>query len=310
MATLTGKSLERSGPDFVRFFDPVLQALKANDASARPQEVYEWIIENLNVSDQELQKTNKNGRSNFENKVAFARFYLVKAGYLDGSTRGVWALTESGRETSLDRQAALEVFDYVQKNFGAQTDNHRTTNDAEAAPDDDSPISGDADSVDEYLNLQEVQTELVALLRGMSDKGFEEFCARILRSIGFENVKTLGGSGDGGIDGIGELLVNRFLRTRVAFQCKRYGEGAAITPDKVRDFRGAIAGRVERGIFITTSRFTKASVAEAQRDNVTPVELIDLSALIDILVGEKIGVDERKALRINRNLFSQYSDRK
>jgi len=91
-----GRKERTRGPDFVRFFGPVIEALKEKDASARPSEVYDWIIENLKISENELSKTNKNGKSNFENKVAFARFYLTKAGFIDGSTRGVWALTEKG----------------------------------------------------------------------------------------------------------------------------------------------------------------------------------------------------------------------
>lgn len=140
----------------------------------------------------------------------------------------------------------------------------------------------------------------------MSSKGFEEFCARILRTIGFENVNTRGGSGDAGIDGVGELLVNRFFRTRIAFQCKKYQDSSPITPDKIRDFRGAIAGRVDRGIFLTTSRFTKAAIEEAQRDNAIPIELVDLSTIIEIMLDARIGVVERRALSILPEFFKQY----
>lgn len=101
------KRRERKGPEFIKYFGPVLQALKENDASARPKEVYDWIISNLNIPDEELQKTNKNGQSNFENKVAFARFYLSKVDYIDGRTRGVWALTEKGRSESITPEKAL-----------------------------------------------------------------------------------------------------------------------------------------------------------------------------------------------------------
>lgn len=128
----------------------------------------------------------------------------------------------------------------------------------------------------------------------------------MLRSLGLENVRTQGGAGDRGIDGIGELVVNRFYRTRVAFQCKKYNDANAITPEKIRDFRGAILGRVDRGIFITTSRFTKAALDEAQRENVIPIETIDVSSLIDIILDEKFGVSEAIALKIDRTLFIQY----
>ena len=261
---------KREGPNFVRYFGPVLQAIRAHDASARPKEVYDWIIENVGVSEEELAKTNKNGQSNFENKVAFARFYLSKAGYIDGSTRGVWALTEKGRDAHIDDRTALEVFDEVQSRWSRRR-RTSTNDDLDLAPAEDAPIASEEDFDGEYLNLEQAQEQLAEALRKMSPKGFEEFCARIFRTLGFENVVIRGGSGDGGIDGLGELLVNRFLRTRVAFQCKKYQDGSPVTPERIRDFRGAIAGRVDRGIFLTTSRFTKAASDEARRENVTPI---------------------------------------
>jgi restriction system protein len=300
------RNQNRSGPDFVRFFQPILNALRENDASARPKEVYDWIIENLDISDEELQRTNKNGRSNFENKVAFARFYLVKSGYLDGKTRGVWALTEKGRSIDITPELALQIFDEVQeKNFSKQA-RDSASQVAESAPDDDSLLSEDGEDDSEYLNIDEVREVLLSHIRRMSAKGFEEFCARLLRSMGLENVKTQGGAGDRGIDGTGELLVNRFLRTRVAFQCKKYGDANSITPEKIRDFRGAISGRVDRGIFITTSRFTKAALEEAQRENVIPIEIVDVSRLLDLVIEEKFGVSEAIALRLDERFFSQY----
>lgn len=308
--TEMSRKRKREGPQFIKYFGPVLQALRDNDASARPKEVYDWIIENLEIPEDELAKTNKNGQSNFENKVAFARFYLSKAGYIDGSTRGVWALTDKGRSAHFDERTALKVFDEVQSVWSRRGRPIVEDEDTDAAPDDDAPITtGDGLDAD-YLNLKEAQEQLAEALQGMSPKGFEEFRARIFRTLGFENVLIRGGSGDGGIDGLGELLVNRFLRTRVAFQCKKYGDASPITPERIRDFRGAIAGRVDRGIFLTTSRFTKAASEEARRENATPIELIDLSQIIEILIAEKVGVVERKALAIDGEFFLQYCERK
>jgi restriction system protein len=298
----------RKGPEFMKYFGPVLDAVKENDASARPKEVYDWIIANCNVPEEELEKTNKNGRSNFENKIAFARFYLVKAGYLDGDTRGVWALTEKGRAASIDRHLAMEIFDDVQARFRKRADAPIPDPD-EDAPDDDAIIRADANEEDAYLNLSEAQEQISLALHSMTSKGFEEFCARILRTLGFENVTIRGGTGDGGIDGFGELLVNRFMRTKVAFQCKKYGDGSSVGPEKIRDFRGAIAGRVDRGVFLTTSRFTKAASEEARRDNATPIELVDLPRLIDIVIEERIGVTERRSIKVDAGFFAQYAER-
>jgi restriction system protein len=301
-----GSSKKRKGPEFIKYFDPVLSAIRAQGSSARPKEVYDWIISNQNISEAELLKVNKNGQSNFENKVAFARFYLTKAGYIDGSSRGVWALTEKGRTERLTPEMSLAIFDGVQAQWGRKTDAQDFSGPDAIAPDDDAIIEIAEIDPNDFMNLDEVQTRIKDSLLEMSDNGFEEFCGRLLRTIGFENVTIRGGSGDGGIDGYGELLLNRFVRTKVAFQCKKYGD-QPVTPDKIRDFRGATTGRVDRGIFMTTSRFTKAASEEARRDNAIPIELVDLQGLIDIVIEERLGVRERKSLDIDVGFFEQYS---
>jgi len=200
----------------------------------------------------------------------------------------------------------LQIFKEVQAQWGSRAGEPDEGADIETAPDDDSAVKLNLIEVDEYLNHNEVQKSIAEALFRMSPKGFEEFRARILRSTGFENVTTTGGSGDGGIDGIGDLLIGRFVRTRVAFQCKKYQETTSIAPEKIRDFRGAISGRVERGIFMTTSRFSRAAIEEARRVNTIPIELVDLERLISIIIEEKIGVHERRALEFDRNFFDQY----
>lgn len=300
------KPPRRRGPDFIRFFQPVLDAIKDKDASATPREVCDWIIDKLDVGDEELAKTNKNGRSNFENKVAFARYYLTAEGYLDGSRRGIWSLTEKGRHAELSHEDSLLIFDAVsarQTKKNSEDGAAIAVSDSEYGSDEDSDFS---DSEEIFDKQTETERALRQHLLEMTPNGFEEFTAYLLRRLGLDNVRSQGGSGDQGIDGIGELRVSRFMRTRVAYQCKKYQEGSSITPTMVRDFRGAISGRVDRGIFVTTSNFTKAAREEAQRDNVVPIELIDIENLLEILIDEKIGVAEVKALKIDNDFFGRY----
>lgn len=138
----------------------------------------------------------------------------------------------------------------------------------------------------------------------MTDKGFEELCARLLRHIGFENVKVTGQSGDHSIDGEGYLLINRFVRTKVMFQCKRYAN--TVQAKEIRDFRGAIQGLVEPGIFLTTGTFTKGAREEGARENATAIELVDIDRLLELLIEEGLGVRETKALTIDRDFFAGY----
>ncbi len=242
------------GPKFIQYFQPVLSGLRALGSSAKPKEVYAWIIDHHEVSKSEIEETTKGGQSKFENRVGWARFYLAKAGLIATEQRGVWVLTESGRSANLSHDEAYALFRSIHEQFPRATRGRVNVKSGQASTEED---PGDASAPDEraYLNQDDVNEELVEILRSTTDKGFEELCARLLRHIGFENVKVTGKSGDHGIDGEGYLLINRFVRTKVMFQCKRYA--GAVQVKELRDFRGAIQGRAERGIFLTTGTFTK-----------------------------------------------------
>ena len=284
------------GPRFIRYFQPVLDALGDLGASAKPKEVFEWIAKHHQIPKAEIEGTTKGGQSKFENKVGWARFYLAKAGLIETEQRGVWVLSEKGRNTRLSHDEAYALFKRVRADFpradGVES-NPEIGNEDASVPDEQL-----------YINQDQVQEDLVDILRGLTDKGFEELCARLLRHIGFENVRVTGKAGDQGIDGEGYLLINRFVRTKVMFQCKRYEK--TVGPDKIREFRGAIQGRAERGIFLTTGTFTKGAREAATQDNATAIELVDIDRLLELLIEEGLGVRETKALTIEREFFAAY----
>jgi len=289
------------GPKFIQYFQPVIDALRDLGSSAKPKEVYSWIAENHNVPKDEIEQTTKGGQSKFENKVGWARFYLAKADLIDTEKRGVWVLTEQGRRANLSHDDAYQLFRVIHDGF-QRDDGHP----GETTAPQKSVDEADASAPDEkaYINQDEVQEDLVRILRGITDKGFEELCARLLRHIGFENLKVTGQTGDHGIDGEGHLLLNRFVRIKVMFQCKRYTNSVQVK--EIRDFRGAIQGRAERGIFLTTGTFTKGAREEAARENTTAIELVDIDRLLELLIEEGLGVQETKALTIDRDFFSAY----
>jgi HJR/Mrr/RecB family endonuclease len=97
---------------------------------------------------------------------------------------------------------------------------------------------------------------LLSALRTLSPNGFERVCQRLLRESGFENVTVTGRSHDGGIDGTGILQVNALVSLKVLFQCKRYK--GSVSREQVGDFRGAIIGRADKGIILTTGTFSSA----------------------------------------------------
>lgn len=135
--------------------------------------------------------------------------------------------------------------------------------------------------------------------------GFERLCQRLLRESGFQQVKVTGRAGDGGIDGIGILQVNAFVSFKVVFQCKRWTH--IVGSPEVRDFRGAMIGRADNGLFLTTSTFSVDAQAEAVRDGASPIELVDGQALVTQLEKLQLGLIRRTTYEIDAKFFNEFS---
>lgn len=253
----------KSKAEFVKWFGPVLDALRDLGDSGRPREVYDRIAKNLNLSDEVLDETLKSGGSRFRNQVAWARQYLVWEGMLDSSKHGTWTLTEKGRNAHLSLPDAHEIF----KKWVAIHADARKQKQADEPQHQSDTTAPEEIEPEEKLNL-------LSTLRLLSPLAFEKVCRELLRESGFENVEITGGSADGGIDGYGTLEINPFVSFKVLFQCKRYAEGNLVSRAQVGDFRNAMIGRAEKGIIITTSSFTNAAVHEANREGAPQVELV------------------------------------
>jgi restriction system protein len=143
------------------------------------------------------------------------------------------------------------------------------------------------------------------VVRGLSPKGFEQVCMRLLREAGFERVQITGRSNDGGVDGVGVLQVNDLVSFNVVFQCKKWEQ--AVPPKEVRDLRGAMDGRAEKGIFLTTSAFSTNARAEAERPGAAPIELVDGVKLFDMFKKYELGLKPRVVYDVDPSFFEQFS---
>ena len=282
------------GAQFVRFFGPLLEALRGLGGSGTPDEVVEPIAEDLRLSDEVQNELLPSGESRYRNQVAWARFYLLREGRLDSSKRGVWSVTERGRSTTLTPMQAREIFLKWVKIF--QEQRRAKAAKIEASEEVVAGATG-ATSID-YRNAV-----LEVLLR-IPAAGFERLCQRLLREAGFTQVVVTGSTGDGGIDGYGTLSVNALVSFKVLFQCKRYSK--AVAPSHVRDFRGAMAGRADKGIILTTGTFTAEARREASRDGVPPIELIDGEKLVDMLEQLELGLRPVKTYEIDQAFFKEF----
>lgn len=295
--------MKSKGPQFVHYFGPVLDALRDLGGSGRPAEVCDLIAQRLNVSDQERIAVNKGGQSKFENRVHWARFYLAKAGYVDSSTRGVWSLTEQGQaKSTMPFDEALSIFKTLHAQFAGEKPSAANDNAAVAAV----AIEDDAVAPSTTLSSSDYgyRAKLLNRLQSLPPGGFERLCQRLLREAGFEQVIVTGRTGDGGIDGQGLLQINPFVSFKVLFQCKRYA--GAVSASQVRDFRGAMMGRADKGIIMTTGTFSVDAQKEALRDGVPPIELVNGDKLLDMFESLELGLKPRKTFDIDEQFFEPF----
>jgi restriction system protein len=199
--------------------------------------------------------------------LAWVRTYLKKAGLADNSARGVWSLTDAGEKIS-DKELLLvpKKVRWLKKTKDEHVQSH---------------LDGEEDDEPDW------QEQVLSALSKIKPDAFERLCQRVLRESGFTRVEVTGRSGDGGIDGIGILRVN-LVSFHVFFQCKRWkgSVGASV----VRDFRGAMVGRADKGLIITTSAFTADARREATRDGAPAIDLVDGEAICGLLKDLKLGV--------------------
>jgi restriction system protein len=252
---------------------PALQATQALGGSATVREMNEWIIANEGFSEELQAISHGDGRmSELEYRLHWARTHLKGIGALDNSTRGVWAISDHGRSLT-EEQMQAET-----KSWREQLRLRRRSQRTEIAEDEEVAETSWKDA-------------LIAQLLELRPAGFERLSQRILREAGFVNVTVTGRSGDGGIDGVGTYRLS-LVSFPVYFQCKRYR--GTVTAGAVRDFRGAMVGRGEKGLLITTGSFTKEAQNEATRDGAPPVELIDGERLTDLLKDYRLGVEVKQ----------------
>lgn len=262
-------------PSYDAFMNPLIQALKELGGSGTIEESNVKVTELMQLTDEQLDiphDPDHSTRSEVEYRLAWARTYLKKYGILENSSRGVWSLTAKGKELGQVNPQAVKRYMTEQ----------RKKIDSSSAP-----------------NITEEQTvepswreDLMNALLKLEPAAFERLAQRILRESGFIQVEVTGRTGDGGIDGKGIMRLGGLLSFHVIFQCKRYR--GAVSASQIRDFRGAMVGRADKGLLITTGNFTKDAVREATRDGAPAIDLVDGDQLVDKLKELSLGVQTKR----------------
>lgn len=278
--------MDISLPTYETMMNPTLQALKELGGSATIEELYNKVVEIMGFKGEQLEiihNLNRGSQTEVEYRLAWTRSYLKKFDLLENSTRGVWALTQKGQQTEkVDPKAVTRYWHEMRRQERVTVD--------------------DLDSEDEEITWRE---ELLQSLLLMPPDAFERLVQRMLRESGFIQVQVTGRSGDGGVDGKGIMRLSGLLSFHVIFQCKRYK--GTVSVSQVRDFRGAMVGRADKGLLITTGNFTKEATEEATRDGAPAIDLIDSDLLIDKLkelsLGIKTEIVEVEKVTVDKDWF-------
>lgn len=279
-----------SVPTFDSMLLPTIQALQILGGSGTTEEIYEKVVQLLSVPDKVLEILHgSTSQSEVEYRLAWSRTYLKKYGLLQNSARGVWSLVSTSINLdNLDPKEIVRAVRDADKNKAASSD---TSDEAVGA----------IEALEELAWHQQLHKTLLSL----DPSAFERLAQRLLRESGFIQVQVTGKAGDGGIDGVGIARINGFLSFHVLFQCKRYQ--GSVTAGQIRDFRGAMQGRTDKGLFITTGTFTRDAIKEATRDGAPPIDLIDGEQLVQRLkeLGLGVKITMMESVEIDSDWFAK-----
>lgn len=262
-------------PKYHELMNPLLKALHELGGSGSIEEISSQVSESLDLPEDILSIAHdpeKSSQTEVEYRLAWARTYLKKYGIIDNSERGVWVIVPEKKQfTSVNPK---EVVKTVREMNRKEREEHRAT-----------------EQIDEELpeEAETWRTKLhYVLTKELSPDAFERLVKRMLRESGFVQVEVTGRTGDGGIDGKGIVRLGGLLSFHVLFQCKKYQ--GSVSAGSIRDFRGALIGRADKGLFVTTGTFTRDAIREATRDGATPIDLMDGDQLSDKLKELGLGI--------------------
>jgi len=288
-------------PSVDYFFEPIIRVLQALGSSATVQEIYDQVCQLESFSEEQQAILHKEGpQTEIGYRLGWARTYLKKYGAIENIGRGVWALTSKGQSIETIDRTTIKRFVQNQQSSSNTPSVDTEDNFIENENDPETTLDWSPIPVDSEVWVD----KLLSILQNIPPDAFERLCQRILRESGFIKVEVTGKKGDGGIDGIGVLKI-ALLSFQVFFQCKRYS--GSVGASEIRDFRGAMVGRTDKGLFMTTGTFTSGAKTEATRDGAPALDLIDGQQLCTIIKDLKLGVNTKtiEVVEINESWFNQ-----
>lgn len=307
-------------PTYDKFIEPVLRFLATRPGGAPAREAHEAAASALGVSDADRQELLPSGAQPiYKNRAGWTHDRLKRAGLSSSPRRGFWQLTGEGAELAAKHPDPLPAKQVEQLAVGFMDVRLRPASSGESlasAPLVQAPVLPAAvASPDDRLGeaLAELRTSVVAelldTLATVSPSFFEAIVLDLLHRMGYgasrADLQRVGGSGDGGIDGV--ISLDKLGLEKVYVQAKRW-QGTVGRPE-VQGFYGALAGqRANKGVFITTSGYTSQAIEFAK--SVERVVLVDGPRLAELMIEYEVGVSARtvKVPKIDSDYFDEESN--
>ena len=304
-----------SVPTYDQFIEPILRYLAATPEGATARDAHEAAADALNLSEAQRQELIASGQATYKNRAGWAHDRLKRAGLSSSAKRGYWRLTEAGTAFAAKHHYPLGADQVEQLAIGFMNVKLKTPTDAVPLDGQQQPLPATSsatvspdDRLDQALReLREATaSDLLDNLLRVSPNRFEVIVLDVLHNLGYgasrNDLQRVGGSGDGGIDGV--ISLDKLGLEKVYIQAKRW-QGTVGRPE-LQAFYGALAGqKAKRGVFITTSGFTAQAIDFSR--SVEGMVLVDGSRLVNLMMDHEVGVTSRllKLPKLDSDYFDE-----
>ena len=282
-------------PTYDQFIEPILRILAQHPMGMRAAEVHDAAADVLQLSPAQRQQLLSSGQAVFRNRAGWAHDRLKRVGLSDSPRRGLWQLTEAGSAYAAKQSAPMpaEEVQRIAASFNRPVNGQTATPEALPVAPPLSTVSPD-DQLEQALTALRTATaaELLEHLLRVSPHRFEVIVLDVLHGLGYgisrDDLQRVGGSGDGGIDGV--ISLDKLGLEKVYVQAKRWQ--STVGRPELQAFYGALAGqKAKRGVFITTSGFTNQALDFAK--TVEGIVVIDGIRLVHLMMDTEVGVTSR-----------------
>lgn len=290
-------------PKFFEFFEAFLKVINDNNLHTA-KDVRNAIAKEMSLSDDDLAEMLPSGRQRtFDNRVAWARTYLNKAGLVETPSRGKYRITDEGKKALLSGEkidlAYLEKSEEF-KEFHKATTQNPTTDVIEEK--DESPMEVLESAYSQVTAT--LASQLMDEVMKLTPVEFERLVVKLLLKMGYGSCIDDAGmvtqqSNDGGIDGI--IKEDQLGFSHIYIQAKQWNTDQTVGKPEIQKFVGALQGQqAQKGLFITTAKFSSGALQYASNLLGAKVVLVDGTKLTKLMIKHNVGVSLEQVYEVKR----------